>query len=158
MPLEENIEALTKALNRNSDLLEGLTAKAQSAVEGGSKGKSDDEDEKPKGRGRKPAAAKKEKNPTIAEMKKEAETYLDVEEEDEYNERRQVVRAVADFYDAAKFTEIAAKDRLTAVKIIKMAAAGENVDPEDIQAAVDDIEEGGGEESKPKSRRSDDDV
>lgn len=159
MSLEENLEVLTAALNRNSDLLEGLTAKAKAGVAASTGGKTekadkaDAEEEKPR-RTRKPVADKKEKAPTVAEMKKAAEAFLDVDGEDEYNDRRALVRAIADYFEAGKFTEIDAKDRALASKLLAMAADGENIDADSIQDAVDEIE-GGDAKPATKSRRND---
>lgn len=162
MSLEERMSALTAALERNSDLLEGLTAKAKAGAAAASekgddkpaRGKDKDDDKPARGRGK----ATKEKAPTIAEMKKLAEDYLDVTDEDEYNERRTLIRAIVDHFGAEKFTAIDSKDRLVASKLVEAASAGENVDPEDIAGAIDDLDGGSNEEAEKPSRRRSDDI
>lgn len=157
MSLEEHLSTLTAALHRNSDLLEGLTAKAKAGAGSAAttEAKKGDADEKPARGGRKPAATK-EKAPTVAEMKDLATSYLDVTDEDEYNDRRALLRAVVDHFGAEKFTTIDSKDRLIAFKLIQTAADGENVDPDDIAGAIKDLGGSSEEDSKSSRRRSDD--
>ncbi|MFC3724468.1 hypothetical protein [Neoaquamicrobium sediminum] len=162
MSLEERLDALTTALNRNSDLLEGLTAKAKAGAAAAAdkgddkpaRGKDKDDDKPARGKGK----ATKEKAPTVAEMKKLAEDYLDVSDEDEYNERRTLIRAIVDHFGAEKFTAIESKDRLVASKLVSMAADGENVDPEDIAGAIEELDGGSNDEAEKPSRRRSDDI
>lgn len=163
MSLEESIAELTKALNRNSDLLEGLTAKAKGSVSAkeaasdekpaSTRGKAKEEEKAPRGRGR---AAKA---PSAAEMKAAGEKFVDVTDDDEYAERRKLLRAIVDYFKTEKFTTIEEGDRALALQLLELAKAGD-LDPDDVQAGVDSLS---GEEEKDdekpsrgRGRRSDD--
>lgn len=160
MSLEAKIDALTAAITENNDLLRGLTAKASGGAasakaEAPAKEDKADKAEKPATRAAKPKA---EKTPSVADMKKVAEDYLDVTDEDEYNERRGLIRAIVDHFGAEKFTAIEKDDRLVAKKLVEAAAAGENVDVEDIAGAIESLDGGEDATEKPAARRRNDDV
>ena len=152
--LSENTDALrenTEMVKQHTELLIKLTSQGKEVQKGEASTKADSDAEKPAKRGR----PKKEKAPTIAEMKKIGTEYVDVEDEDEYNERRTLVRAIAEYFEVEKFSEIASKDRLTAKKIIEAAASGENVDPDDLEGFIEELGGSGDDEAPPpRSRRS----
>lgn len=155
MSIEQALSDLTAALKENSALLSALSAKAKAGVAAAEKSdsaKGNGDDKPARGRG-KPA---KEKTPTVAEMKDLATSYLDVTDEEEYNDRRTLLRAVVDHFGAEKFTSIENKDRLIAFKLIQMASDGENVDPEDIEGAIKELGGSSDEDGKGSRRRSDD--
>lgn len=173
MSLETLLTGLTEALNANTavvakhnEILAGLKANKQTSVTAPAK---DDEkadaETKPAKSEDKPARtrasskdkAPKEKAPSVAEMKDAATKYLDVPDEDEYSERRAVVRAITDHFGAAKFTEIETGDRLLASKLLAMAASGENFDADNIPGMIVEIT-GVEPAEKPSRSRRDDDV
>lgn len=158
------LEANTAAILRHNEILEGLKAGKQTAVQAP---KSDDkvdakdapakDEEAPKRtRASSKDKAPKEKAPSVAEMKDAATKYLDVADEDEYNERRAVVRAITDHFKAAKFTEIETGDRLMASKLLEMAASGENFDKDDIEGMIAELTGTEKPEKPARSRRDDD--
>jgi len=155
------LEANTAAILRHNEILEGLKAGKQSAVQApksDEKAAPEKDEEAPKRtRAAKADKVPKEKAPSVAEMKDAATKYLDVADEDEYNERRAVVRAITDHFKAAKFTEIETGDRLMASKLLEMAASGENFDKDDIDGMIAELT-GTEKPEKPARSRRDDDV
>ena len=68
-------------------------------------------------------------------------------------------QAIAEHFEAEKFTSIDAANRLTAKKIVEMAMKdNEAVDPEDIASAVETIEGGDEDDDKSSKRSRDDDI
>ena len=165
--LEENAAEMklnTAELKKITSQMGG-SAKAKTEPETKAKAEPETKAKEDAGRGRgRPAKEEKAKVEKVssADLKKVAEDFLDVEGDEIYKERRSVVKAVADYFKAEKFSAIEdAADRVLAKKIIETAKAGENVDPDDIQATVDDLEgslDAGSDEGKGKSSRRNDDV
>jgi uncharacterized protein with von Willebrand factor type A (vWA) domain len=162
MSIEKALADLTAAVEANTDALTNLMASAsKSASSAGAKAaKTEDTEDAPKRRGRpaaadKKAAPKKPANITNKKMEEEAETFLDVEDDDEYETRSKQFKAIVDYFNADKFTQIDKSDRELALKLLKSAAAGE-LDAEDVQATVDELDGEGGdneEDEAPKRRR-----
>jgi len=133
MALEEEIRALTAALNRNSDLLEGLTAKANAAKGAEPVKKAEAEKaESAKKAEAEPAAEKKprgrpkaEKAPSEADMVAATKKFLDVEAEDEYNARRDFVRKLVEKHGVQKMSQIAEDKRAAALEALDNYTRGE---------------------------------
>jgi len=132
MALEDEIKALTAALNRNSDLLEGLTAKAAAAKASApaDKPKDAEPEEAPRGRGRPPkdAAADKpkpKKAPTDKEMADATVEFLEVDDDDEHEARRALVKAIVAKHGVKKMSEIPEADRQKALDALTAYKAGE---------------------------------
>lgn len=151
MSLEAEIKELREALQENSELLRAITAKASANLKSDAKpaAKEDDGDgekETTRGRGRgRPAGSKnKEKAPTAAKMKEEAQSFIDGAESDEdYAERREALKKLTKKYEAPKYSEIAEEDRAAAL------------------ADLLELKENWGKEEEPPRRRrgeDDDDV
>lgn len=136
MALEDKIDALTAALNRNSDLLEVLTSKARSAQADPKK-----EDDAPKGRAstkdeekkpeeeapkRRTRAAAAPKAPTTKEMADKTTEFLDVEEDDEFQARRDLVKKLLAHFDAPKMSEIDEAKRQSALDALEAYKAGDD--------------------------------
>lgn len=159
MSLEQALAANTAALIENNALLSGLNAKAAAgkaaqavAVTDSTPTRAVKADTKTDSK-----AAKAPKAPSNAEMKTFADAFVNVTDEDEYNERRAVLKAIVTFFHAPKFSELAEKDRLMAKKIVELSRAGEPVNLEDLQETIDELE--GVEAPAPaaKARRSSED-
>lgn len=135
MALEEEIRALTAALNRNSDLLEGLTAKANAAkgAEPVKKAEAEKAESAPAKKAEaEPAAEKKprgrpkaEKAPSEADMVAATKKFLDVEAEDEYNARRDFVRKLVEKHGVQKMSQIAEDKRAVALEALDNYTRGE---------------------------------
>lgn len=130
MALEDKIEALTAALNRNSDLLEGLTAKAAAgAAKVTNNAASDSEkpaDAPKRGRpAKEETAPKKAKAPTPEEMATATKNFLEVDDEDEYSKRRALVKRIIAKHEVAKMSEIAAEQRQGALDALTAYKAGD---------------------------------
>ena len=141
MSLEEKIDALTAALNRNSDLLEGLTAKAASAqsVKAAEKPAEKPADEKvtePAKRGRPAKAEKPKKAPTEAEMVDATKKFMNVEAEDEYRARVDFVKSVVAKYGVQKMSHIPEEHRAAALESLENYRRGE---PDDEDDGEDDL-------------------
>ncbi|HDZ73516.1 MAG TPA: hypothetical protein ENH55_12255 [Aurantimonas coralicida] len=155
--LEAEIVKLREAVEENTSFLKSMTAKASSSKPAGEDKDTADKgnaDEKPATRGRgKGTTAKKDKAPTVAEMKTIGEAFLDVKDEDEYAERRKVLSAIADHFEAERFTAIDSANRLVARDLITLATAGD-LDIDDIAGAIESL--GDGDSDAKSSRRNDD--
>ena len=131
MALEDKIEALTAAMNRNSDLLEGLTAKAAAGAAKVTNNAAASDSEKPadapkRGRpAKEETAPKKAKVPTPEEMATATKDFLEVEDEDEYKNRRALVKRIIGKHQVAKMSEIAAEQRQGALDALAAYKAGD---------------------------------
>ena len=134
MALEEEIRALTAALNRNSDLLEGLTAKANAAKGAEPVKKAEvEKTEAPAKKAEAEAPAEKktrgrpkaEKAPSEADMVAATKKFLDVEAEDEYNARRDFVRKLVEKHGVQKMSQIAEDKRAVALEALDNYTRGE---------------------------------
>jgi hypothetical protein len=127
MALEDELKALTAAVNRNSDLLEGLTAKANAAKSAPAADSEKATDAPKRGRPAKEAAEppKKAKVPTPEEMATATKNFLEVDDEDEYAARRALVKRIIAKHDVAKMSEIAADQRHGALDALTAYKAGE---------------------------------
>lgn len=127
MSLEEALATLTKAVEKNNELLAVLTSKAKgSAPAPDSKAKSDDSgeaDPPARGRGRPPGSANKPKAPSAADMKKAVTEFLEKagDDDEEYNSRKAVVKKIIAKFEATKFTEFPEEHRVEALKILAKA-------------------------------------
>lgn len=126
MSLEAEVKELREAIRENSELLKVLTSKAKSSISTDSK--DEGEEEKPKTTRTRRAAPKKEKAPTVAAVKKAAEDFLDVDDEDEYAERRKIIKKLTAKYGAAKMTEIEEGKRAAAIADMEAYKNGDEID------------------------------
>jgi len=135
MALEDEIKALTAALNRNSDLLEGLTAKAAAGAAAktsapAEKPKDVEVEDAPRGRGRPPkeAAAEKPKAkraPTEKEMADATVEFLEVDDDDEHDARRALVKRIIASHGVKKMSEIPEAERQKALDALTAYKAGD---------------------------------
>lgn len=125
MSLETAIAALTEALTENSELLRGLTAKAKTGTADAGKTRDEGDEEKPKRT--RAAATTKPKAVTAKELGAKTSAFLEVENEDEYERRKAIVKKIVTKYDATKMSEIEdADDRQKANDLLEAAIAGED--------------------------------
>ena len=135
MSLEEKIDALTAALTRNSDLLEGLTSAAKAKTASAPAADSEKAADAPK-RGRPAkaeaeAAPKKAKPPTPEEMASATTKFLEVDDEDEYAKRRALVKRIIGKHEVKKMSEIAVDQRQGALDAITAYQAGDATEYDD---------------------------
>lgn len=138
----------TAAMNRNSDLMEIIIGKAKSNLGAAAAEKTEEKAEEPGKRTRATKAAeeppkKKAKAPTPADMTKATTDFLEVDDDEEYATRRDLVKKILAKYDAKKMSEVAEDDRQAALDILTSYKAG---DPTGL------------EEDEPKRRSRDDDM
>lgn len=143
MSLEDRISALTEAITKNNELLSTLISKAQAKVEASApkaakveveveetKVKADDAEEAPRRRGRKPKAAK---IPSVADMKDAAKAYLDAaDDEDDYKQRRAVIKKIVEKFGVERFTEIAEEHRAEALAMLNGEGDGDGEEEDDV--------------------------
>lgn len=136
MALEDKFDLLIAEIKRNSDLLEILTSKARSAQPEPKKeeeapkaraaAKDDEkkgEEEAPKRRSRAAAAPKA---PTAKEMAEHTTKFLEVEDEDEFEARRALVKKLLAHFDAPKMSEIDEDKRQSALDALTAYKAGDD--------------------------------
>ena len=155
MALEDELKALTAALNRNSDLLEGLTAKAKANVDKvATKPKAEEPEEElapkrtakaeeapvkrraamdeeeaapPKRTRAASAKAEPKKKPiTEAEMIEIVTKFGDVESDEEYDARRDFIKKVVAKFDVKSMRQIPEDQRQKAVDMLEAFKAGDN--------------------------------
>ena len=125
MSIEKALADVAEALRENSELLKGLTASAKSggaaaSSKSSSKDKEDDE-EKPKR-----TRATKPKVPTAKELSTATTNWLEVDDEDEYERRKGIVKKIVAKFDAAKMSEVEEGDRAEALELLNQAIDGKN--------------------------------
>lgn len=147
MSIEEALAGLTKALERNSDLLESLTNKAKTAAAKAEEqpkaeekaddaptkrtrttaGAAENSDAAPTKRTR--ATAKSEKVPTEAQMAEATKEFCDVEPEDEYEERRALVKKILAHFGVEKMSHIEPESRNEALGMLEAYKNGDDPFP-----------------------------
>ena len=125
MSIEKALADVAEALRENSELLKGLTASAKSggaaaSSKSSSKDKEDDE-EKPKR-----TRATKPKVPTAKELSTATTNWLEVDDEDEYERRKGIVKKIVAKFEAAKMSEVEEGDRAEALELLNQAIDGKN--------------------------------
>jgi hypothetical protein len=121
MSLEDRIEALTAAVERNSNILEAGLKRTQGAAPG-----------KPAAVAGKPAATKPATRRAAAPTEEDIRThfggYLATKDKAEKEQRKSEVRAILDHFGAGLASEIAEENRAEAIGYIKQLVAGETPD------------------------------
>lgn len=133
MSLEKEIAELREAVKENSELLKFLTSKArdglsEKAEKPAAKATStkEEKDEKPASRSRASSSAKKTKAPTAKDMSEATTKFLDVDDEAEYKDRRELVMQIVDKYGVKKMSEIEEDDRQVALDMLEAWKAGDD--------------------------------
>ena len=126
MSIEKALADVAEALRENSELLKGLTASAKSG--GTAKATTKAKDEDGDGEGEKPTRKRtaKAKVPTAKELSTATTNWLEVDDEDEYERRKGIVRKIVAKFDAAKMSEVEEGDRAEALELLNQAIDGKN--------------------------------
>ncbi|MEN3144581.1 hypothetical protein ABDF71_21565 [Ochrobactrum sp. WV_118_8] len=135
MSIEEALKANTEALNRNSELLEFLTSKARDGLTGKDESTKpakasakETEEKKPASRSR---STKAPKAPSAKDMSEATTNFLDVDDEGEYKDRRDLVKQIVDKFGVKKMSEIEEEDRQTALDFLDTYKNGDDPFAED---------------------------
>ena len=125
MSIEKALAELTEAVRENNELLSGLTAKAKAETSGKkapAKGEDEgDDEEKPKR-----TRTTKPKIPTAKDLSTATTKFLEIEDEDEYNSSKAIIKKIIDKFDAAKMSEIEEGDRAEAMDLLNIAISGKD--------------------------------
>lgn len=126
MSIEKALADVAEALRENSELLKGLTASAKSG--GTAKATTKAKDEDGDGEGEKPTRKRtaKPKVPTAKELSTATTNWLEVDNEDEYERRKSIVKKIVAKFDAAKMSEVEEGDRAEALELLNQAIDGKN--------------------------------
>jgi hypothetical protein len=138
MSIETLLADVADALRENSELLRGLTSKAKAGTaDSGKTSRASDEgdEDKPSKRTR----TTKPKVPTSKEIGTATSSWLEVDDEGEYNHRKNIIKKILEKFEAPKMSEIAEEDRAEAMALLQLGIDGKDPFPK-------------------KSRRDDDDV
>jgi len=138
MSLEDKIDALTVALEKNNELLTFMTSAARKGLEAGAAKApvtaAPTADAEPAKTTRAPRGAAKDKAPkipTVKEISDQTKAFLDVKDEDEYTERRAFVTKIVEAFAVKKMSEIGDGDRQKALDYLTAYIAGEQTDLDD---------------------------
>lgn len=141
MSLEAAILELAAAVKENTEELKFLTSAAR---DGATKNatrtstKAVEEVEKAAPRSRATSRAAKEKVPTVKEISEATKAFLDVDDQNEYEERKDIVKRIVEKFKAKKMSEIDDKNRAEAMQMLDVARAGDNpFDGEDSEGDED---------------------
>lgn len=128
MSIEKALADVAEALRENSELLKGLTASAKSGGTAKATTKAKDEDGDGEGEGEKPTRKRtaKAKVPTAKELSTATTNWLEVDDEDEYERRKGIVKKIVAKFDAAKMSEVEEGDRAEALELLNQAIDGKN--------------------------------
>lgn len=126
MSIEKALADVAEALRENSELLKGLTASAKSG--GTTKATTKAKDEDGDGEGEKTTRKRttKPKVPTAKELSTATTNWLEVDDEDEYERRKGIVKKIVAKFDAAKMSEVEEGDRAEALELLNQAIDGKN--------------------------------
>ena len=126
MSIEKALADVAEALRENSELLKGLTASAKSGGTAKATTKAKDEDGDGEGEKTTRKRTTKPKVPTAKELGAKTSAYLEVDDEDEYERRKGIVKKIVAKFDAAKMSEVEEGDRAEALELLNQAIDGKN--------------------------------
>ena len=126
MSIEAAIAELTAAVKENTEELRFLT----SAARDGATKNSARASTKPTEEADKPARSRsrstKEKVPTVKEISEATKSFLDVDDQNEYEDRKDIVKRIVEKFKAKKMSEIDDKNRAEAMRMLDVAKAGDD--------------------------------
>ena len=126
MSIEKALADVAEALRENSELLKGLTASAKSGGTAKATTKAKDEDGDGEGEKTTRKRTAKAKVPTAKELSTATTNWLEVDDEDEYERRKGIVKKIVAKFDAAKMSEVEEGDRAEALELLNQAIDGKN--------------------------------
>lgn len=126
MSIEKALADVAEALRENSELLKGLTASAKSGGTAKATTKAKDEDDDGEGEKTTRKRTTKPKVPTAKELSTATTNWLEVDDEDEYERRKGIVKKIVAKFDAAKMSEVEEGDRAEALELLNQAIDGNN--------------------------------
>lgn len=126
MSIEKALADVAEALRENSELLKGLTASAKSGGTAKATTKAKDEDGDGEGEKTTRKRTPKPKVPTAKELSTATTNWLEVDDEDEYERRKGIVKKIVAKFDAAKMSEVEEGDRAEALELLNQAIDGKN--------------------------------
>ena len=126
MSIEKALADVAEALRENSELLKGLTASAKSGGTAKAATKTKDEDGDGDGEKTTRKRTTKPKVPTAKELSTATTNWLEVDDEDEYERRKGIVKKIVAKFDAAKMSEVEEGDRAEALELLNQAIDGKN--------------------------------
>lgn len=126
MSIEKALADVAEALRENSELLKGLTASAKSGGTAKATTKAKDEDGDGEGEKTTRKRTTKPKVPTAKELSTATTNWLEVDDEDEYERRKGIVKKIVAKFDAAKMSEVEEGDRAEALELLNQAIDGKN--------------------------------
>lgn len=122
MSIEKLLEDLTDAIRENTETQKTFLAAAKGRTsEGGKAAVKDEDEEKPKR-----TRTAKVKVPTSKELGTKTSAFLEVEDEDEYENRKSIIKKIVSKFDAAKMSEIEEDNRLEAMELLDIAISGKD--------------------------------
>ena len=126
MSIEKALADVAEALRENSELLKGLTDSANSGGTAKATTKAKDEDGDGEGEKTTRKRTTKPKVPTAKELSTATTNWLEVDDEDEYERRKGIVKKIVAKFDAAKMSEVEEGDRAEALELLNQAIDGKN--------------------------------
>lgn len=126
MSIEAAIAELTAAVKENTEELRFLTSAARDGAAKNSARtttKPAEEAEKPT---RSRSRSTKEKVPTVKEISDATKSFLDVDDQNEYEDRKDIVKRIVEKFKAKKMSEIDDKNRAEAMRMLDVAKAGDD--------------------------------
>lgn len=126
MSIEKALADVAEALRENSELLKGLTASAKSGGTAKATTKAKDEDGDGEGEKTTRKRTTKPKVPTAKELSTATTNWLEVDDEDEYERRKGIVKKIVAKFDAVKMSEVEEGDRAEALELLNQAIDGKN--------------------------------
>ena len=126
MSIEKALADVAEALRENSELLKGLTASAKSGGTAKATTKAKDEDGDGEGEKTTRKRTTKPKVPTAKELSTATTNWLEVDDEDEYERRKGIVKKIVAKFEAAKMSEVEEGDRAEALELLNQAIDGKN--------------------------------
>ena len=131
MSVEKALEDLADAVRENTEVLKSMTAAAKASTSGAGRSSSTKEKDKDEGDGdgdkpKRTRASSKPKVPTAKELGAKTSAYLEVDDEDEYETRKGIIKKIIGKFDAPKMSEIAEEDRAEAMELLETAISGKD--------------------------------
>lgn len=126
MSIEAALQALTEAVAENTATLKSISGAVKNQAKAGATAgttKADEDEDKPK---RTRASSTKTKAITAKDLAQKTTAFLEVEDEEEYDRRKVLIKKIVGKFDVAKMSEVAEEDRAEANELLEACIAGKN--------------------------------